>query len=338
MGQREVGSLFFQVVKVMVVIGCLLGMLTGCGSRMRTTIVSGSEAPEVQVTQLEPETVVVEEVVAPPVQKEKRIDIPVEEPARPAPRKELQAEIFATPKTPDVPSEMTVRTEVEPFLPSPEEPVVFSPSPISEPAIQQPSVGIPPIAFEPEMPALPSVRQDDGPSISQEAPITVVSPPEVVALVPEPEEPAQADIPSIPELPAVQEPIQVAKVMPQEPEQSEIITETLEAALSDVYFDYDRFSIRDDAMEVLKTNAQLLSAQLAEKKIVIEGHCDERGTQSYNMVLGEARANAAKTFLEDLGISGDIIEVVSYGKDKPFCQESTEECWQENRRGHFVLK
>ena len=126
--------------------------------------------------------------------------------------------------------------------------------------------------------------------------------------------------------------------MPQEPEKVEITTETLEEALSDIYFDYDRFSIREDAIPRLKANVQLLTSELAEKNIVIEGHCDERGTQSYNMVLGEARANAAKTFLENLGISADKLQVVSYGKDKPFCREQTEECWQENRRGHFVIK
>ena len=112
----------------------------------------------------------------------------------------------------------------------------------------------------------------------------------------------------------------------------------MSAALSDIYFDYDRFSIREDAALLLKSNAQLLSATLAEKAIVIEGHCDARGTQSYNMILGEARANAIKAFLEDLGISGEKLQVVSYGKDKPFCMEQTEECWQENRRGHFVIK
>ena len=98
------------------------------------------------------------------------------------------------------------------------------------------------------------------------------------------------------------------------------------------------FSIREDAVSRMKANAELLTAELAEKNIVIEGHCDERGTQSYNMVLGEARANAVKTFLEDLGISSDKLQVVSYGKEKPFCKEQTEECWQENRRGHFVIK
>jgi peptidoglycan-associated lipoprotein len=170
------------------------------------------------------------------------------------------------------------------------------------------------------MPALPTLRHD------------LASP------VEEPQVVAKADVPATPEPPAQKESVQVAKVMPQEPEKVEITTETLKEALSDIYFDYDRFSIREDAVVLLQANAQLLTEELAEKNIVIEGHCDERGTQSYNMVLGEARANAAKTFLEDLGISADKIQVVSYGKDKPFCMDQTEECWQENRRGHFVIK
>jgi peptidoglycan-associated lipoprotein len=180
--------------------------------------------------------------------------------------------------------------------------------------MQRPSSEIPPISFDPELPALPRGSYDEGSSA------------------------LQAVIPSTSESPTAKEPMQVVKVMPQEPEKVEITTETLEAALSDIYFDYDRFSIREDAMVFLKANAHLITAKFAEKNIVIEGHCDERGTQSYNMVLGEARANAVKTFLEDLGISSDKLEVVSYGKDKPFCREQTEECWQENRRGHFVIK
>jgi len=273
MTQRRVGSLVIQVVKVVVVSGCVIGLLAGCSSRSRTTIVSVSDAPKVPVAQLESEPVVAEELVAEPIREVMipavpAIDIPVEEPARPVIRRESGPDIFATSKTPDVPSEISSS---------------FEPSPAPPP-----------------------------PSDQRDSPVTPAD--------------DQAS------------PVQVAKVMPQEPEQVEITTETLKEALSDIYFDYDRFSIREDAAVFLKANAQLLTEELSEKSIVIEGHCDERGTQSYNMVLGEARANAAKTFLEDLGISSDKIQVVSYGKDKPFCMEQTEECWQENRRGHFVIK
>jgi peptidoglycan-associated lipoprotein len=334
---RELGFPFIRVNKLVVIGGCVVSLLSGCSSSIRTTIVSGSEAQKVQVAQLEPETIVAEEVVAQPVQKETRLDIPIEEPARPAPRREFPAEIFATPKSKVAPSEISTFSESPSPVPV-EEPVASSMPVVSAPSIESPSSGIPPVVFEPEMPALPTLRENAGSPISQEAPIEVVAIPEVPALVPQPEEPAQTEIPSIPEPPVRQEPVQVAKVMPQEPAQTEIIEEALKAALNDVYFDYDRFSIRDDAFQVLKANAALLSEKLADKKIVIEGHCDERGTQSYNMVLGEARANSVKSFLEDLGVSGDKLEVVSYGKDRPFCMEQTEECWQENRRGHFVIK
>ena len=183
---------------------------------------------------------------------------------------------------------------------------------VSEPAKQRPATGIPPISFEPELPALPTLSPDKVSPTPQEASKTAVSKPEVL--------------------------MQLAKVLPQEPATVEITTGTLEAALNDIYFDYDRFSIRDDAMSLLKVNAQLLTAKFADKHIVIEGHCDERGTQSYNMVLGERRAHAVKSFLEDLGVPAENLQAVSYGKDKPFCTEPTQECWQENRRGHFLIQ
>ena len=138
--------------------------------------------------------------------------------------------------------------------------------------------------------------------------------------------------------PVEQEPIQIAKVVPPVPEKVEIVEEDLVGDLIDVYFDYDRFTIREDAVPALTNNANLLMAQLADKKIVIEGHCDERGTRSYNMILGERRAQSVKTYLQDLGVPADKLQVVSFGKDKPFCNEQSKECWQENRRGHFVLQ
>jgi hypothetical protein len=109
--QRGIGSLFIEVVKVVVVSGCIIGLLTGCSSRKRTTVVSVSDAPKVQVTQLKPEKVTIEEVIAQPVPKETRMDIPVEEPARPAPRSELPAEIFATPKSTIASSEISPFSE-----------------------------------------------------------------------------------------------------------------------------------------------------------------------------------------------------------------------------------
>jgi len=105
--------------------------------------------------------------------------------------------------------------------------------------------------------------------------------------------------------------------------------------LSDIFFDFDRFVIRDDARSGLEANAGLLKS-LSGVKILIEGHCDERGTSAYNLVLGERRAQAATQYLRDLGVSSSQMQITSYGKERPFCSEHSEACWQSNRRAHFT--
>jgi peptidoglycan-associated lipoprotein len=104
--------------------------------------------------------------------------------------------------------------------------------------------------------------------------------------------------------------------------------------LSDIFFDFDRFVIRDDARSGLEANASFLKSQSGEK-ILIEGHCDERGTSAYNLVLGERRAQATAGYLRDLGVPSAQIQITSYGKERPFCTEHSEACWQSNRRTHF---
>ena len=104
--------------------------------------------------------------------------------------------------------------------------------------------------------------------------------------------------------------------------------------LSDIFFDFDRFVIRDEARSGLEANAGRLKSQSGEK-ILIEGHCDERGTNAYNMVLGERRAQAAAQYLRDLGVPSSQMQTTSYGKERPFCTEHSEACWQSNRRAHF---
>ena len=106
--------------------------------------------------------------------------------------------------------------------------------------------------------------------------------------------------------------------------------------LQPVYFDFDRSSIRDEAREVMKANAEWLKAH-PQSNIKIEGNGDERGTIEYNQALGQRRAANAKKYLTDMGISGRRISLVSYGKEKPSCTESTESCWQKNRRDEFVV-
>lgn len=107
------------------------------------------------------------------------------------------------------------------------------------------------------------------------------------------------------------------------------------AGLSDIFFDFDRFVIRDDARSGLEANAGLLKSRSGEK-ILIEGHCDERGTSAYNLVLGERRAQAAVRYLQDLGVPSSQMQITSYGKERPLCEEHSEACWQSNRRAHFT--
>jgi peptidoglycan-associated lipoprotein len=218
----------------------------------------------------------------------------------------------------------------------------------AEAAVQTPVqtekiIGIPPMNIPVEEPARPVIRPS-APADIFATPRTGIVEPAVSApfeapLVAEPVAPPPPVIAATPsQISPPEEPVQIAKVVPAAPEAVEKMTEDILKALGDVYFDYDRFSIRKDAIPVLQENAQALVAALSNKNIVIEGHCDERGTESYNMVLGERRANAVKEFLVDLGVPGDKLEVMSYGKEKPFCSDQNEQCWQENRRGHFVLR
>ena len=103
----------------------------------------------------------------------------------------------------------------------------------------------------------------------------------------------------------------------------------------DAYFDYDKADIRPDAREALSKTADFLKAH-PQFKVTIEGHCDERGSTEYNLGLGDRRASATKNYLVSLGVSAGSLSTVSFGKEKPFCRESNEACWQQNRRGHFV--
>ncbi len=384
-----------QVMKVVVVSLAGVGLLSGCSSQLRTTIVSGSEAQKVQLAQVESEQLQQEPVRATvePDQNQNlgagpQLDIPVELPAIPVIRQSSVPEIAATPETAgaspiglEQASENQGGQRAASLMPSSETTKEAETAVQQSQVTQLPVIGIPSVSYEPELPALPTLRHDDTDS-TREATATIVDDvsaqsassvreslmdsqtehgtvsqpavdpfatdqfdggttsdelveqPKIVAQV----APAEADEMHSQTSSTEQEPMQVAKVMPQEARDVEMVNETLEAALSDVYFDYDQFFIREDATVLLKANAQLLTDKLAGKRIVIEGHCDERGTQSYNMVLGEKRAKAVKHFLQALGVPEENLEIVSFGKDKPFCLDQTETCRQENRRGHFVIK
>jgi peptidoglycan-associated lipoprotein len=103
----------------------------------------------------------------------------------------------------------------------------------------------------------------------------------------------------------------------------------------DAYFDFNKADIRPDAREALTKTADFLR-NYPQIRVTVEGHCDERGSTEYNLALGDRRASAVKQYLVSLGISADRISTVSFGKEKPFCTEHNETCWQQNRRGHFV--
>jgi peptidoglycan-associated lipoprotein len=112
--------------------------------------------------------------------------------------------------------------------------------------------------------------------------------------------------------------------------------QTFEQNVKPAFFDYDSYDIRPDAQTTLAQDASYLS-QHPTLKVVVGGYCDERGSTEYNLALGENRANAAKQALVNGGVGADRIRTVSYGKEKQFCTESTESCWQQNRRSGFSL-
>lgn len=121
------------------------------------------------------------------------------------------------------------------------------------------------------------------------------------------------------------------------PVQENNITEAeFEENVKPVFFDYDSYSIRPDAQSVISQDASYLNEH-PNLRVVIGGYCDERGSVEYNLALGENRANAAKQALVNAGVSPDRLRTVSYGKEKQFCTEHTESCWQQNRRAQFTL-
>jgi peptidoglycan-associated lipoprotein len=111
------------------------------------------------------------------------------------------------------------------------------------------------------------------------------------------------------------------------------------ARINDAYFDYNKASLRPDALKALQSDSTELRDILKDYptyKLTIEGHCDERGSAEYNMALGDKRAEAAKNYLVEIGIPSTQLSVISYGKEKPICDEHDEACWQRNRRIHIV--
>lgn len=106
--------------------------------------------------------------------------------------------------------------------------------------------------------------------------------------------------------------------------------------LGHIYFDFDKYDLKPEARERLAKNAEFMKAH-PEFMFTIEGHCDERGTNEYNMALGDRRAHAARAYLQSLGVTNDRFKLISYGEESPVCNAANESCWQRNRRAHFLI-
>ena len=154
---------------------------------------------------------------------------------------------------------------------------------------------------------------------------------------PQVQETAPAPIPPpTPETAKQTPPTETANIKEAAGEQSSLMGATEKSPVSDINFDFDSSIIRPDAREILKVNADFFLKNRISS-IVIEGHCDERGTAEYNMALGQKRAQETKTYLINLGIKESIIRTISYGEERPLDPGNNEEAWAKNRRAHFVV-
>jgi len=124
-----------------------------------------------------------------------------------------------------------------------------------------------------------------------------------------------------------------AKAMSTGPTEAELFARNVH----DVYFDFNKADVRQDQVPNAQNSAQFLT-QHPDLRVVIEGHCDDRGSEEYNLALGASRANSLKDQLTRNGVPASQVTTVSYGKEKPFCSDQDEQCWQQNRRDHFALQ
>ena len=212
---------------------------------------------------------------------------------------------FVTGPKPEAPA-VQVTPEPVPPPPLPAEEAKVEPPPPPPPPVEEPKI---------EPPPPPPVEE-----------ARVVEPP-VARPTPEPAQPGPAPEPPPPAI------AQAPVALPVEPPPPSAQAPSLE----DIYFDYDQSVLRADARTTLEENAKVLRANDGQK-IVIEGHCDERGTLAYNLILGERRAQSVKRYLENLGVAASQLQIISYGKERPFCTDHSEACWQSNRRAHFVAR
>ena len=146
--------------------------------------------------------------------------------------------------------------------------------------------------------------------------------------------PTTEELPSVSGLP--KEEIFEEKISTEELARKRLAEEIKTFEAEDIHFDFDKYNIRPDAAEILKKKAEWLLDH-PKVHILIEGHCDERGTEEYNLALGERRANSAKQFLVNLGVNSGRISIISYGEERPLDPRHCEEAWAKNRRCHFVV-
>jgi peptidoglycan-associated lipoprotein len=197
------------------------------------------------------------------------------------------------------------------------------PAPAAPGAVPPGVAAVPPVPGTPGAPSAPGIpgapSAPGAPSVPPVAPGVPATPgaPGAIAAAPgAPTTPGAGTV--IPALPAPQEFLETA-------------------ALRNIYFDFDKYEIRPGDAPILEENAKWLKTS-ANTLVLIEGHCDERGTNEYNLALGERRAKATGDYLVSLGIAASRITTISYGEERPVCTERAESCWAQNRRSHFLVK
>jgi peptidoglycan-associated lipoprotein len=200
-------------------------------------------------------------------------------------------------------------------------------------AAPAPSGAAAPVPVPAPVPAPPAVAVV--PPAVAPAPVTPV-PPAVAPIPVAPAPPLVAPVPVTPP-PSAAAPVPVAPapIAPPSPPRPEEFAEA--PALRDIFFDFDKYNIRSDAARTLDTNVAWMKAH-SGALVLIEGHCDERGTNAYNVALGDRRANATRDYLVARGIQASRILTVSYGEERPVCAARHETCWAKNRRAHFLTK
>jgi peptidoglycan-associated lipoprotein len=158
--------------------------------------------------------------------------------------------------------------------------------------------------------------------------------PEQIAMETKQVQPPTQEMPAEPTAPAMDQ----TEHNPLESEDLRVVNEEAQRQgfAANVYFDFDKSELKPEAREGLAANAEFLRNH-PEFVLIVEGHCDERGTNEYNLALGERRANAAKDYLTSLGVAAGRLNTISYGEERPVCTQSDESCWSQNRRAHMVI-